>query len=75
MECTHPPSRLYAWRAYDETLVVTCCECGSVLQGAYEDAQCEHDGERYTQTHGGVSYFYCHACGQQTGAMPVGEVR
>ena len=29
----HPASRLYAWVAYDETLVVCCSECGAVLQG------------------------------------------
>lgn len=33
-KCTHPPARLFAWIAYDGTLVVCCCECGQVLRGA-----------------------------------------
>jgi hypothetical protein len=32
-QCKHPPTRLYAWRAYDNTLCVACCECGEVLKG------------------------------------------
>ena len=33
-ECSHPAHRLYAWTAYDGVLVVCCCACGAVLQGA-----------------------------------------
>ena len=32
--CNHPPTRLYAWFAYDGTLCVGCTECGQVLRGA-----------------------------------------
>ena len=33
-ECKHPPHRLYSWEAFDGTICVGCCECGSVLRGA-----------------------------------------
>ena len=32
--CTHPPTRLFTWFAYDSTLCVACCDCGEVLAGA-----------------------------------------
>jgi hypothetical protein len=32
--CTHPPTRLFAWIAYDDTLCTACCDCGDVLTGA-----------------------------------------
>ena len=38
MECKHPPERLYSWYAYDETLVVCCCECGKVLKGGVDES-------------------------------------
>lgn len=34
MACKHKPSRIYAWRAYDGTMCVACCDCGEVLTGA-----------------------------------------
>ena len=40
--CQHPPARRYAWIARDDTapdgavLVIACCDCGAVLQGASE---------------------------------------
>lgn len=39
--CTHPPARLYSWRAWDGTWCVGCCVCGVVLVGAmtHADAQ------------------------------------
>ncbi len=38
--CYHPPTRLFAWYAYDGTLCVCCCECSEVLRGgAEEEAQ------------------------------------
>jgi hypothetical protein len=37
--CAHPPTRLYAWTAYDETLCIGCCDCGAVLQGASDDKE------------------------------------
>ena len=39
--CTHPPARLYSWRAWDGTWCVGCCVCGVVLAGAmtHADAQ------------------------------------
>lgn len=36
--CPHPPARLCAWRAYDGTLCVACCDCGAVLAGAADAA-------------------------------------
>lgn len=35
-DCRHPPSRHFAWVAYDGVLCVGCCACGKVLKGAYE---------------------------------------
>ena len=35
-ECKHPPTRQYAWHAYDGTLCVCCCDCGEVLTGGAE---------------------------------------
>ena len=32
--CAHPPTRYYAWNAWDGRLCVACCECGAVLKGA-----------------------------------------
>jgi hypothetical protein len=32
--CAHPPTRTYAWRAYDGTLCIGCCDCGAVLAGS-----------------------------------------
>lgn len=32
--CKHPPARLFAWTAHDETLCVACCDCGAILKGA-----------------------------------------
>jgi hypothetical protein len=37
--CSHPPTRLYSWSAYDGTLCIACCECGKVLKGAITDDQ------------------------------------
>lgn len=37
--CPHPPHRIYAWFARDDTapkgqvLCAACCECGAVLKG------------------------------------------
>jgi len=33
----HPPKRLYCWIAFDQTLVVCCCDCGAVLAGAADE--------------------------------------
>jgi hypothetical protein len=32
--CTHPPTRIFTWFAYDMTLCAACCDCGEVLAGA-----------------------------------------
>ncbi len=40
--CDHPPNRLWAWFARDDTeptgdvLCVACCDCGAVLAGGAE---------------------------------------
>jgi hypothetical protein len=31
--CKHPPARVYAWLAFDDTLCAGCCDCGTVLKG------------------------------------------
>ena len=31
--CKHPPNRVFAWTAYDNTLCSGCCNCGKVLSG------------------------------------------
>ena len=43
LTCKHPPERLFAWRAYDDTLCVGCCECGEVLKGGIVDGSEEMD--------------------------------
>lgn len=35
-DCSHPPTRLYAWHAYDGTACVCCCDCGAVLAGGVD---------------------------------------
>ena len=37
--CTHPPTRIYTWFAYDGTLCAGCCDCGEVLAGAADDSE------------------------------------
>jgi hypothetical protein len=44
-ECNHPPTRLYAWNAFDGVLCVACCDCGAVLKGAAEEAKLEDEEE------------------------------
>jgi len=39
MPCTHPPTRLYTWFAYDGTLCAGCSNCGEVLHGAADDTE------------------------------------
>jgi len=34
--CEHTPRRLWAWTAYDGTLCVACCDCGTSLRGAID---------------------------------------
>jgi len=29
--CKHPPTRIWAWTAYDDSLQAACCDCGKVL--------------------------------------------
>jgi hypothetical protein len=41
MECDHPPRRLYAWHAFDDALVICCCDCGKVLLGAADQPDLE----------------------------------
>ena len=35
MPCVHPPRRLYAWVARDDTVgdvqIVACCDCGAII--------------------------------------------
>ena len=46
--CHHPAERRYAWFARDDTqpggdvLVITCCDCGQVLQGAADEVSHDH---------------------------------
>ena len=35
--CSHPVTRQFAWHAYDETLVICCCDCGDVLRGGADE--------------------------------------
>jgi hypothetical protein len=35
--CQHPPTRHYAWVAYDGILCIGCCACGEVLKGAADE--------------------------------------
>jgi len=35
-DCKHPPERLFSWYAFDGTLCVCCCVCGSALKGGAE---------------------------------------
>ena len=42
-ECKHPPKRLYAWYAYDNTLCIGCCECGKALKGGLPDGSEDKD--------------------------------
>jgi hypothetical protein len=43
-KCKHPPNRLYAWRAYDGTLCIACCDCGIALKGAISADEIEKLG-------------------------------
>ena len=38
-ECTHPPTRLYTWTAFDGTFCIACCECGAALKGAITEEE------------------------------------
>lgn len=52
--CNHPPHKLYTWIAYDHTLCVCCCACGSVLSGGADNAKrfiLKHIPPQY-KTHG-----------------------
>ena len=46
--CHHPAERRYAWFARDDTqpggdvLVIACCDCGQVLQGAADEVSHDH---------------------------------
>lgn len=50
-DCTHPPERLSAWHARDDSapegvaFCVCCNMCGSVLAGARRDATSREDAE------------------------------
>lgn len=35
--CRHKAEDLFAWRAYDGTMVICCKACKTIISGAYRD--------------------------------------